>query len=108
MPLGAVIQLPQGPTEGILLQAPDCEVPETGSLSFLAAVPALQSLCRITGSHGLWSYLDSFLPLPSNDLGQVNLTSLCLSVFICKMGIIAVPASKRFFFFVSIQFFFFF
>ena len=42
------------------------------------------------------------LPLPSSHLGRVKLTSLCLSVFICKMGIIAVLASKGVFW-VSIQ-----
>ena len=36
------------------------EVPEAGSLAFVATVPALQSLCSVTGSHRLGIHSCSF------------------------------------------------
>ena len=95
VPLGAIIQLPWDHIDSVLLQEPDGG-PGGGKLGLCCCCPCPPEFVqhhRVT-----WSR-DSFLalPLPSSHLGQVKLTSLCLSVFICKMGIIAVLASKGFF-----------
>lgn len=78
VPLGAFIP----PTRGAPQRLFCCSLWTMRSLRREAYVLSLlflpSSLCRITGP-GLWSHLDSFLalPLPSSDLGQDNLTSLC-------------------------------
>lgn len=78
VPLGAFIPPIRGAPQRLFC----CSLWTMRSLRREAYVLSLlflpSSLCRITGP-GLWSHLDSFLalPLPSSDLGQDNLTSLC-------------------------------
>ena len=77
---GDTFSHPRGSTEGVLLQAGDCEALEAGSLSFPIAAPGLQHWAESQDSmaSGATGFILA-LALPSSDPGK----SLNLSVPRC-------------------------